>query len=338
MTSKAFVVYLYVAAVSIASAATKYQASDQFRGHFVHSWEGGGFFIPCNSGPGERNDSLGRMFFRYLRADSIRWPRGAHPLSTHEGESTFVVLRVARFVPSARQPVRQRFSADVDSMRAPTPADCPRGAASLSSRVLGQSSVPRFLYVYRDSLKRGVDSAYRAIENDGAQICADRRCPNPYLGLESLIEPHEAWWLNTFATADDTARVARVYATNRALATALSAIAQRKAALIGTPRQGFAVYRRDLSRGSPWSVTGARFIVATVASDRRPLEGTVWMTADSTLYALRTAHTLREAQTLARGGDGRIFAVRPNWSMPAAAWVSADPVFWRAAPVARHHQ
>ena len=199
--------------------------------------------------------------------------------------------------------------------------------------LFSQEAAPRFLYIYRDSLKRGVDSAYRAIENDGAQVCADHRCPNPYLGLESLTGPHEAWWLNTFATPADTARVAKAYATDRALATALGAIAQRKATLIGTPVQGFAAYRPDLSRGAAWSLVGSRFIVITITRDRRPANGSVWMMADSTVYILQPVHTQSEADALARGPGTRVFAVRPNWSMPAAAWVAADPAFWRAAPV-----
>jgi hypothetical protein len=58
----------------------------------------------------------------------------------------------------------------------------------------------------------------------------------------------------------------------------------------------------------------------------------MWITADSTLYVLQPTHTLREAQALVADAGGRVFAVRPNWSMPDATWVRADPVFWRAAP------
>ena len=207
--------------------------------------------------------------------------------------------------------------------------------ALISSPASGQGAAPRFLYIYRDSLKGGIDSAYRAIENDGARVCADLRCPNPYLGLESVDGPHEAWWLNTFATEADTARVARAYATDRALSDALQAVAERKATLIGTPRQGFAVYRPDLSRGARWSVAGARFIVVTITRERRSVDGTAWSMADSTLYILRPVRRYREAKQLARRSGSRVFAIRPGWSMPAASWVAADPEFWRAAPVSR---
>jgi hypothetical protein len=207
--------------------------------------------------------------------------------------------------------------------------------ALLPRPLLAQVPAPRFMYIYRDSLKRGVDSAYRVIEDDGARICAELRCPNPYLALESLSGPHEAWWLNVFATEVDTARVARIYATNRALATALDGVARRKAALIGTPVQGFAVYRRDLSRGPAWSVAGARFVVVTVTRDRRAADGSAWAMADSTVYVLRPVPARREADALARQANARVFAVRPNWSMPAPEWVAADPAFWRSAPAPR---
>ena len=207
--------------------------------------------------------------------------------------------------------------------------------ALLPPPLLPQQAAPRFLYIYRDSLKRGVDSAYRAIENDAARICADLRCPNPYLALETVSGPHEAWWLNAFASEADTARVANAYATNRALSDALGAIARRKAPLIGTPVQGFAVYRHELSRGAPWSVVGARFMVVTITRDHPPTDGSAWAMADSNLYVLRPARTRREAEALARHGDARIFAVRPSWSMPAPEWVVADPDFWRTAPAPR---
>ncbi len=198
---------------------------------------------------------------------------------------------------------------------------------------LAAQAAPRFLYIYRDSLRAGVDSAYRAIENDGAQICADFTCPNPYIGLESLSGPHEAWWINAFATEADTARVARAYATSRALAAALGGIARRKASLIGKPIQGFAFYRPDLSQGPAWPVAGARFLVIAITRSTGPVRGSVWQMG-STLYVTRLARTRREAEALA-GRGGRVLAIRPDWSMPARDWVAADPEFWRGAPTPR---
>jgi hypothetical protein len=197
--------------------------------------------------------------------------------------------------------------------------------------LLAQQTPPRFLYIFRDSLKRGVDSTYTAIEDEAAQICADFHCPNPYVALESLSEPHEAWWLNAFASVADTARVVKAYAANRQLAGSLGAVAKRKKSLIGTPREGFAVYQPDLSRGPAWKVAGARCMLVTITRSRRPAEGSVWEGKDSTLFVLRSVRTCQQAQALARR-KVRLFAVRPNWSMPAPEWVAADPGFWRGAP------
>lgn len=118
----------------------------------------------------------------------------------------------------------------------------------LPSPLLPQQAAPRFMYIYWDSLKHGVDSTYRAIEDHAAQICADFTCPNPYLALESLSGPHEAWWLNAFAGEADTTRVVQAYAANRPLSEALALVAKRKEALVGTPIQGFAIFRPARAR------------------------------------------------------------------------------------------
>ncbi|HZH40100.1 MAG TPA: hypothetical protein VFD85_03780 [Gemmatimonadales bacterium] len=205
--------------------------------------------------------------------------------------------------------------------------------AVLPLTLLAQQTAPRLLYIYRDSLKQGVDSSYHAIENEGAQACADFRCPNPYLAIESLSGPHEAWWINAFAADSDTVQVVLAYAANRPLAAALGSIAARKAPLIGKPVEGFARYRPDLSRGPAWSVAGARFVVLLTTRNTGPVEGSVWEAHDSMRYVLRTAPSRELAETLARTLGARVFAIRPEWSMPSADWVAADPTFWRAAPV-----
>ena len=200
------------------------------------------------------------------------------------------------------------------------------------SVLLPQPSPPRLMFIYRDSLKAGVDSAFNAIENEAAQICADLRCPNPYLGLESLTAPREAWWINTFATAADTTRVVRAYAATRPLSDALQGISRRKKALVGTPIQHYAVYRPELSRGAGWPVMGARFMVVTIRRTRIPADGSVWESTDSTLYVFRWMRTRKEADSLARAAGARAFAVRATWSMPAPEWVAVDQQFWKLAP------
>lgn len=208
----------------------------------------------------------------------------------------------------------------------------------LAPPLLAQQPSPRFMYIYRDSLKRGVDSLYRVIEDEAAQVCADRRCPNAYLALESLSGPHEAWWLNVFASEADTTRVVKAYAANRPLMDALNVAAKRKDPLIGTPIKGYALHRADLSRGSAWPVAGARFMVVTVSRNRTAAAGAVWQMMDSTLYTFEPAKTREEADALVGKTGARVFAVRPNWSMPMSEWVAADPRFWKLAPTPRSNR
>jgi hypothetical protein len=87
---------------------------------------------------------------------------------------------------------------------------------------------------------------------------------------------------------------------------ALNAVEQRKAPLIGTPVQGYAVYRRDLSGSLAWSVVGARFIVVTLTRDLRPVNGSAWVMADSTLYVFQPVASRREADC--RAVLARVFA------------------------------
>jgi hypothetical protein len=153
------------------------------------------------------------------------------------------------------------------------------------------------------------------------------------LALESLNEPHEVFWLNAFASAADTTRVVNAYAGNPPLTEALGLTVKRKETLIGKPIEGFAVYRRDLSRGPGWSVAGARYMLVYTTRSRKPADGSVWELTDSTLYVFRPLKTAEQAKALAAERNARVFAVRPNWSMPAPEWVAADPEFWRLAPV-----
>jgi hypothetical protein len=158
------------------------------------------------------------------------------------------------------------------------------------------------------------------------------KCPNPYLALESLSGTHEAWWINAFVDAQDTARVVRAYASNRPLSEALAEISKRKEPLIGKAIQRFAVHRPELSRGPAWPVARARFMVVTITRSRAPAEGSVWQTPDSTLYIFLPAASREQADRLAKEHAGRVFAIRPNWSMPTPQWIAADPDFWRLAP------
>jgi hypothetical protein len=54
------------------------------------------------------------------------------------------------------------------------------------------------------------------------------------------------------------------------------------------------------------------------------------------LFVLHTAASENEARALAAaaGPDARLLAVQPQWGVPSAEWVAADPDFWRSNPSA----
>ncbi len=213
-------------------------------------------------------------------------------------------------------------------------ADHPASGATVSPAK--QAGAPELLQIYRDSLRPGADDAYRKVEEDAARICAELGFPNPHLALESLSGPKEVWWLNSFPSEDVRKRVASDYASNRPLVDALEGIAKRKEGLVAEPVDQIWRYRPDLSGGAAWDLSGARFVVATVGRDAAGT-GAVFEIPDGSRVVLRKARSRAEAEAFAQaaGPGARLFAIRPEWGMPAKAWVSADPEFWRANPAVR---
>ena len=68
-----------------------------------------------------------------------------------------------------------------------------------------------------------------------------------------------------------------------------------------------------------------RFLVITVTKSNRPIEGTVFEALDGAKFVLLPAQTRTEADAKApaAGSESRVFAVRPDWSMPFKEWVDA---------------
>jgi hypothetical protein len=189
---------------------------------------------------------------------------------------------------------------------------------------------PRILQVVREPLRPGVEAEYDRIESEIARECVRLRCPHPYLGLESLTGPKEAWWFNGYDSAADQKQVAEAWAKNKAALAALGRIGQRKAQLTDKPIEVFATLRPDLSAGPPWLMGQGRFLVITMTS-REPRNGTVFETDDGKRFVIVPARTRAEADAAAAtaGPETRVFAVRPSWSHPAEDWIASDPEFWR---------
>jgi hypothetical protein len=211
--------------------------------------------------------------------------------------------------------------------------------------VLAQASTdpPAIVQLYHERLKPGADAEYSRIEEAAAEVCARWKCPNYYLALESLEGPKEVWWLNAFASEADRDRVGRAYDQDTEMMTALRDVLQPKKELVREPQNFVATYRPDLSVGCAWRMDGARFFVfepggasGAPPGSPRGSAGCVFEAPDAR-FVLAPAATRTEADRRAAVGGlhARILAIRPAWSLPAPAWIAADPDFWRTSPAAR---
>ena len=194
--------------------------------------------------------------------------------------------------------------------------------ALVAAPLLAQERPPQILEIYRDPLRSGSEARYLKIEEEAARVCAELQCPHPYLALESLRGPKEVWFLNMFESETEKQAVSDAYAKKPALMAALNDLVARKKGLIGESTNIFATYRPDSSNGT-WRLSGARFFAIAIAN--MPMRGSVFEAPDGTRYSFMPCRTRQEATRM----GGLLFAVRPDWSLPAPAWIAADPEFWK---------
>lgn len=210
-----------------------------------------------------------------------------------------------------------------------------------------QQRAPQILEIYRDHLKPGALDAYRKIEQDAAQICARLKCPHPYLGIESLTGPKEAWWFNGFESQDELKQVVDAYGKNPPILAALEEITQRKKDLLSAEATNdFLNVKPQSCGGPPWTLGYSRFLVISwtkLSTDpgkatETKCTGTMYET-ETLRVIIRPVTIRRKADTVAAaaGPGSRVFAVRPDWSMPAKEWVAADPRFWKLAQAPGAH-
>jgi len=141
------------------------------------------------------------------------------------------------------------------------------------------------------------------------------------------------WWLNAFESAEERDGLDLAYAQNEPLTAALLPLGKRKEEFRASLTTTMVEFRRDLSERA-LRIEGARFFVVAAAEDAFASIGAVFQATDATRLVVMPAIDRDVAADLgARMGPGAtILAVRPQWSCPAAAWVEADPEFWRSAP------
>jgi hypothetical protein len=185
-------------------------------------------------------------------------------------------------------------------------------------------------------VKPDAEAAYDEVERELARAAAEFGFPHAYLAVESLTGPKEVWFFNGWESEAEQRQVDESYAGNAPLVAAFETLGRRKAALKVTATETFASYRRELSRGEPWTLGMGRFltIVVNKGVTKGLTDGTVFEAGDGRRFVITAAFTREEseAQAAAAGQDARVFAVRPYWSGPASEWVARDPEFWQTAP------
>jgi hypothetical protein len=203
----------------------------------------------------------------------------------------------------------------------------------LALQTSARALAPRILYISREFWKPGHEAALNRIEAEAARICIGLGVPHPYLGIESLTGSKEVWYINGFASTEELARVTEAYSKKPELLAAMNRFAQQRAEFNSQPNsEGPATYRPELSRGARWKMGQERFLVISLTRGNPLSDGTVFESQDGVRFVVLAAKTRTEADAKlsAAGPDAKIFAVRPEFSMPAAAWVACDPSFWES--------
>jgi hypothetical protein len=205
------------------------------------------------------------------------------------------------------------------------------GRPSFAQNPPARALSPRILYISREFWKPGHEAALNGIEAEAARTCIGLGVPHPYLGIESLTGSKEVWYINGFASTEELAQVTEAYSKKQELLAAMNKFSQKRAEFESQPNsEGRATYRPELSRGAEWKMGQERFLVIVVTMGNPHSDGAVFESQDGVRFVVTAAKTRTEADVnlSAAGPDAKIFAVRPEFSMPAAEWVASDPSFW----------
>ena len=200
-----------------------------------------------------------------------------------------------------------------------------------------QETIPQFLLIVREQLRPGTDEAYDKNERELAAVCATWRCPHPYVALASVAGPKEVWWFNAFASEQERDALEPAYARNEPLMAAMDPLGQRKEEFREAFTSTMTEYRRDLSNGAVLRIVGTRFFIVNTTLDESRSAGAIFESSDGERFMIASANDRPAAEDIAArsGPAAMILAVQPQWSVPARAWVDADPGFWSDSPAAR---
>jgi hypothetical protein len=199
------------------------------------------------------------------------------------------------------------------------------------------AGMPPLVQICREIVIPGRERDFRTIEEDAARICAEMNCPNVHLAMESLTGPIEVWWLTAYESEADRERVAKAYADNPALLAALGGISTRKQGVTAPPVDLVLRLNRSPTSEPGLTIAGARFFVGMTGTHEPPASASVYESPGGDRLMLSPVSDADDGAAVAQawGRSARLLAVRPYWGMPALEWITADPEFWSANPVAR---
>jgi hypothetical protein len=194
----------------------------------------------------------------------------------------------------------------------------------------------QFLLIARERLRPGCTEAYNQNEMQLAVVCAALHCPHPYLALVSMNEPLEVWWLNAFSTREERDALEPAYARNERLIAAMRPLGRRKEDFRESFTSTMSRYRQDLS-AERLRIAGSRFLVISTTYREGASAGAVFESAagDRFVFAGASGRAGAEEIVMRSRPGAAIFAVQPQWSFPAEAWIDADPGFWKDSAVVR---
>jgi|SRR5579871_2366 len=202
---------------------------------------------------------------------------------------------------------------------------------ALALQTPARAQAPRILFIAREFWKPGHEAELSRIEAEAARVCIGLGVPHPYLGIESLTGSKEVWYINGFSSAEELAQVTEAYGKKPELLAAMKRFGQQRAEFELQPgSEGTATYRPELSRGAEWKMGQERFLVIAVTKGSPHGNGAVFESEGDVRFVVTAAKTRTEADAklAAAGPDAKIFAVQPEFSMPAAEWVESDRSFW----------
>ena len=199
----------------------------------------------------------------------------------------------------------------------------------LATASLSAQSAPPLLQIVRETIAPGGDAKYDEIERALSKLCAEKNCPNRYLGLSSVTSPVEVWWFNMYASQEAVERVTKAYASRPDLLAEMTRLSDGKQRIVSASTNVFYVPIRERTRAARWALGDSPYAVVAETLDRA-FVSFAFTAPGGKVLRIEARATREDAEAMAaRWGKGaRVFQIRPEWSRPDDAWVARNPALW----------